>query len=195
MSKKTNSIIIKTVVIVVLLVSLVAYTYRSFVPNLIPIVSNIDGKEYMVQNYPDKQVASDNLSKMCARLNQFINILYNEYPDDKRVQRLKNNFKCSKIKEGNGSMGQTSYTVEKGKSMVLCMRDKNKNLHQANVLTFVTIHELSHIASESYGHNGEFRDNFKWLIEEAEARNFYTHDSFDVDPENYCGIQIDAVPH
>lgn len=187
--------IIKTVIVTILIVSILAYTYRSFVPNLVPVISNFDGKEYMVQNYPDKQSAADGIAKMCSRLNKFIDILVKEYPDDERVQRLKSNFKCSKIKEGTGSFGQTSYTVNKGEEMVLCMRDRNKSLHRENLLTFVTLHEIAHTGNLTYGHDKSFEKFFVFLLEEAEARNFYQHERFNMNSVNYCGLKIDSLPH
>lgn len=193
-SKKTNRIIAISIIIVIS-IFILAIIYRKFISNLVPIISSIDGNEYMVQNTENKQEAADKLAKLCVKLNSFVSTLVKENPDDKRVQRLKNNFKCHKITEGNGAFGYTSYTTNKGDEMVLCMRDMNGNLHKENMLTFVALHEMSHVASKTFGHNKEFLTNFVWLIEKAEALNIYKHQDFNSNPKAYCGIKVTSTPH
>ena len=64
-----------------------------------------------------------------------------------------------------------------------------------NTLTFVAIHELSHIASKSIGHNEEFWNNFKFLLEEAEIIGVYKPEDYKEDPKNYCGMKITDNPY
>jgi predicted metal-dependent hydrolase len=59
---------------------------------------------------------------------------------------------------------------------------------------FVVIHELAHLTSSSYGHNGEFKDNFKFLLQEAMENGFYNRIDFDKKNEEYCGMQITTTP-
>ena len=53
--------------------------------------------------------------------------------------------------------------------MAFCFNQKKNGtqLIDENTLTFVAIHELAHIATKSIGHNDEFWNNFKFLLEEA----------------------------
>jgi hypothetical protein len=190
--------LVKWTIVSILTLSVLMYVYNKFIAasELVPVISSFDGKEYLVQDMPDKQLAADTLAQMCRRLNDFMNILSKEYPDDARVTRLNNNFKCHEVIEGDGDYGYTSYTTNKGEEVVLCLRSaRDKTLHSQNLLIFVALHEMSHIMSESYGHNKEFKDNFTWLIEEAEARGIYQHQNFNDNPESYCGIMVTATPH
>ena len=58
-----------------------------------------------------------------------------------------------------------------------------------NVLMYVTIHELAHLASVSIGHNKEFYDNFYYLLEEAEKINIFKKTDSNKTIE-YCGMDI-----
>ena len=79
----------------------------------------------------------------------------------------------------------------------LCIRDKdeNKNLHEHNLLMFVVIHELAHIMSKSIGHNNEFYNNFKFLLNEASTLGIYYPIDFKKNPEQYCGIEVNSNPY
>ena len=195
MLKKKGVRIIKLLVSTVLVVSIVTYVYNWLVAETVSVKSSIDGKRYLVQNKPDKQAAADQLANMCIKLNKFTEILKAEYPDDERIIRLTNNFKCHNVTEGDGAFGYTSY-VQNKQDVVMCMRDAQTGaLHRENLLIFVAIHEMSHIMSESYGHNEEFKVNFGFLIEEAEARGVYSHENFSSNPKAFCGLMVTATPH
>ena len=72
----------------------------------------------------------------------------------------------------------TAYSENKGEKLAFCLdTEKNGgNLIDPNTLTFVAIHELSHIASKSIGHTDEFWNNFKFLLGEAKKINIYKPD-------------------
>jgi predicted metal-dependent hydrolase len=57
-------------------------------------------------------------------------------------------------------------------------------------MMFVAIHELAHIASNGIGHDKEFYENFKWLLEEANQIGIYKRENFNDKPQMYCGINI-----
>ena len=150
----------------------------------ISVFSHIDGRFYNVQNYTDKKKASDMLAHICSKMHKFINNL-----NDPKVSKLKT-FKCSQLSEGSGILGYTSYTKDKN-DIVLCLRDKKtKKIHSENLLTYVAVHELAHIMSKTYGHNEEFRKNFRWLLEQAEYAGIYTHEDYSLRPQEYCGILV-----
>ena len=81
--------------------------------------------------------------------------------------------------------------------MNLCIRQKNrdKTLHEHNLLMFVIIHELAHVASESVGHNTEFYRNFKFLLKEAAEHGIYNPVNFAKSPKKYCGIKVTNNPY
>ena len=126
-----------------------------------------------------------------------INYLANKYPDKDNVSRLKTKFNPSNIREAEHEKNSTSYTINKGEMMHLCLRnkDKTKTIHEHNLLMFVIIHELAHIASKSIGHNDEFYDNFKFLLNEATELGIYKPVNFGNHPEEYCGIDVTNNPY
>jgi len=82
--------------------------------------------------------------------------------------------------------------------MAFCL-NKNKNNNEAlideNTLTFVAIHELGHIMTESIGHNEEFWNNFKFLLDNAVKINLYTPIDYKKNPQPYCGMDINDNPY
>ena len=69
--------------------------------------------------------------------------------------------------------------------------DKSEDI---NTLTFVAIHEMGHLASESIGHKQEFWDNFEFLLKEAISIGLYEKVEYSKHPKSYCGIQITDSP-
>jgi hypothetical protein len=156
-----------------------------------------DNKTYYVQDYQNNKEAADVLSKLAKDSMKLINYLSNKYPEKDNVSRLKEKFNPGNIREAIHEKDSTSYTINKGEMMHLCLRnkDKNKTLHEHNLLMFVIIHELAHIASKSIGHNKEFYDNFKFLLNEATLMHIYHPVNFGNNPEEYCGINVTNNPY
>jgi hypothetical protein len=100
------------------------------------------------------------------------------------------------LQEGdNKTPGTTSYTVDKGKQVVLCMRDNQDRLHAQPVLLYVLLHELAHMMSESMSvdtHNDEFKTNFQFLLGAAKSYQLYESQNQKAVP--YCNIVIDHLP-
>ncbi len=51
----------------------------------------------------------------------------------------------------------STYVVNKGLNLHLCLTDKNGNLYDENLVKYVLIHELSHIVDPVYGHGKLFQ--------------------------------------
>jgi hypothetical protein len=73
-------------------------------------------------------------------------------------------------------------------------RRTNESLVDENVMTFVALHELSHVCTESIGHGPDFWNNFGWLLKEAEALGLYRYTDFQAHPVSYCGVYITDSP-
>ena len=73
--------------------------------------------------------------------------------------------------------------------MFVFVVENPENIHKNQLLLFVIIHELGHIASKSFGHNDEFNRNFKWLLDEAQNVG-YTAIDYSVNPVKYCGLML-----
>ncbi len=166
---------------------------------LVSVKSNVDGRTYKVRDMADKQQAADLLAKIRIRLGKLCDSLINKYPAKPQVQRMAQNFKADpdRFLEATPDAKHTSYSVNKGESIHLCLRQRNgpdESLVGEEVMMFVGIHELAHTITKSVGHEPEFWNNFGWLLREAEAMNLYTHQDFRAHPVAYCGVSITDQP-
>jgi hypothetical protein len=156
-----------------------------------------NNKTYGIQEtFNESHKALDLLAKLNQEMEHFIYDLYKKLPNDERVIRLVKGTKNIKIEEAPNDDG-SSYTINKGELMALCLRHKTENhpFHDYNTLQFVMIHELSHIASISEGHNQEFIDNFRFLLREAKSLGYYEPVNYSKAPINYCGIKVTNNPY
>jgi hypothetical protein len=114
------------------------------------------------------------------------------------IRRVKSNYRPLNVRENVPSVfnKDTSYTINKGDVFSLCLRfvsDKD-NFHDFNTIMFVALHELSHLFSETYGHNKEFWTNFKFILQQAIGINVYTPLNYKYNKTPYCGIMITYNP-
>lgn len=177
----------------ILLVSYLGYS-TLIDDKLEPVKSSIDNKEYLVQDKDDAKEAADLIAVIRQRLVILVEHLIRSYPpDDSRIKMLKDNFNPDSMKEGIDNSGYTSYSINKGEQIVLCLRTNNK-LMDINTMMFVVLHELSHIATESIGHTPEFWDNFKWILEESINIGIYQKKDYNKEAVEYCGMTITSSP-
>ena len=157
-----------------------------------------NGREYSVQEYPKPQEAANILGQLDTNINKFVSKLKENHPNDERIKRMITNCASTIIEEAPHKDGESTYTINKGELMKICLRKKikNKPFHTLNTLMFVVIHELAHVISESVGHNEEFITNFRFLLTEAP--------NYDIDYEpidyskhnmNYCGVDVTHNPY
>ena len=176
---------------------LLGYTHFEHLTNEVPYVkSTIDNNEYLVRNLENKELAADMLANLRIKLEKLCSIMKEKYPNDEDVIRMNSKFKSDNITESGKNNQYTSYSVNKGEKIVFCIRqkDENESFVDENTMTFVSIHELSHIMTKSVGHTTEFWDNFKRLLKEAIANNLYTHVDYRKEPQDYCGIKVSDTP-
>jgi hypothetical protein len=149
---------------------------------------------------PDKQRAADMLAELRLRMNKLKIHLESKFPDKPQVKMLMKNFKAepSRILESTPDAEHTSYSVNKGETVHFCLRQRgdtqDEKLVDSDVMTFVAIHEMAHMITESIGHEPEFWNNFGWLLREAETIGIYTHHDFREHPVSYCGMKITDQP-
>ena len=161
------------------------------------VKSTIDEKFYIVRNLKDKLDAANMIAEICIRLKNLCDHLVNKFPDNDVTSRILKRFNPSNISEGAYDIKYTSYTINKGEKIVLCLRsrDKSEILEPINIIMFVVLHELAHIGTESIGHTDEFWNNFKFILKEAIDINIYEHHDFEKDPKSYCGTTITDSPY
>lgn len=166
---------------------------------LVDVRSRVDGKIYRVRDMPDKQEAADLLARVRIKMRKLYLHLQSAFPDKPQVRRLTNNFKPDpeRILEATPDADHTSYSVNKGEKVHLCLRQRqggNEALVNENVMVFVSIHEMGHIITNSVGHEPEFWNNFGWLLREAEKIGVYQYQDFQAQPASYCGVSITDAP-
>ena len=125
---------------------------------------------------------------------QLANNIKNKLKED--ILRLSKNFNPDAFSETTPDAKYTSYSVNKGEKIVFCLRDKKdgEKLVKENIMTFVSIHELSHLMTKSVGHEPEFWSNFKLLLKISIDNGLYKNIDFNSTPKPYCGIQITDTP-
>jgi predicted metal-dependent hydrolase len=92
----------------------------------------------------------------------------------------------------------TNTFENKGDKIAFCLNKRNENnnkLIDINTLTFVALHELSHIMTESIGHKQDFWQNFKFLLTNAKEAGIYEPVDYKKNPKQYCGMTINDNPY
>ena len=79
--------------------------------------------------------------------------------------------------------GNKSYTINKEK-IFLCLKDKNDEYYDTNMLIYVLLHEISHSLCDEVGHTKKFNDIFNALLKEAIKRDIY--DDTKAIIQDYC---------
>lgn len=162
--------------------------------DLMEITSSIDNEKYIVQIKDDSKEAADLIAQIKSKLNTLIEHLKKSYDgSDERIERLISNYRPDKMREGVDTPGYTSYSINKGEQIILCLRNEDE-LVDINTMMFVVLHEMGHLASESIGHTEEFWDNFKWLLEESINIGIYVKQDFETKSVEYCGMNITSTP-
>jgi hypothetical protein len=166
---------------------------------LVQVKSSIDGKLYRVRDMRDKQQAADLLAKVRLRMKKLYAHLASTFPDKPQVKRLLQRFEANpeRLLEATPDAEHTSYSVNKGESVHLCLRQRqgaDENLVNENVMVFVSLHEMAHMITDSVGHEPEFWNNFGWLLKQAENLGVYQYQDFKAHPVRYCGTNITDQP-
>lgn len=186
---------VEGLIIIVLTLAGIYFLHQHYInEGLINIKSDVDDREYTVQIKKDAKEAADLIAKIRQRLVLLVDHLAKVYGSgDARVAMLKKNFQPERLKEGVDTPGYTSYSINKGEQIVLCLRTNDK-LVDINTMMFVVLHELAHLSTESIGHTDEFWNNFRWILEEAINIGIYVKQDFKKENVEYCGMTITSSP-
>lgn len=187
----------KTLLIIIIVIFCLYKYHTSEYSNLKCIISDIDGNKYCVRERRKLELAADKLAHVNQKMKKLVDHCYKKYPNKLNVQRLKEGYNPKKIYETLPTSKYTAYSENKGEKLAFCLDTEKQNgqLIDLNTLTFVAIHELAHIATESVGHTPEFWDNFKFLLQEANEINIYEPVDYSKTPQRYCGMDINDNPY
>ena len=187
---------------VILVIFILIIGYRLYINsdsfNLRCIISDVNGEKYCVRDRNKLELAADKLANLNIKLNKLVKYLGEKYPEKENVKRLVKGYNPQQIYETLPTSEYTAYSENKGEKLAFCL-DSEKNsqgrLIDDNTLMYVALHEVSHIATKSIGHEKEFWDNFKFIITEAKKLKIYNPVDYKNEPARYCGMNITDNPY
>jgi hypothetical protein len=171
--------------------------YESDAFNLKCIIASEDGNTYCVREREKLELAANLLAQVTQKMKDMVAYMAKTHPNDERTKRLVNGFNPKSISETLPTSELTAYSENKGEKIAFCLNKQKEGnrLIDINTLTFVALHELSHIMTESIGHKQEFWENFKFLLENAKEAKIYFPVDYKKKPQEYCGLNINDNPY
>jgi hypothetical protein len=189
--------IIVTNLLLTLVISIVIYCIYIRIHkylNTISVKSNIDNNYYIVRNTSKKQESADTFALLNIRIEKLFTELKKQ-PDhskfSKNISLLLNRYNKHALME-NVDFDNTSYTINKGQEINMCVMTRNseENIYDIDTLYYVIAHEISHIGCESIGHTHEFTDFFRFILQKSIDIGVYKYRDYSKDPVNYCGLEL-----
>ena len=187
--------------VIVMIVFIIIISYRIYLNSdyfqLKCIISSVDGEKYCVREQKMLKSAANHLATVNGNMKEIVSHCKKKFSDQENVTRLVKGFNPKTIVETLPTSKYTAYSENKGEKLAFCLNTQKggNKLIDINTLTFVAIHEMSHIATKSIGHTPEFWDNFKFFLTEAEKLDIYTPIDYEKKPEQYCGMTISHNPY
>lgn len=155
--------------------------------------------QFMVYNDGNKIQSANLLAALVDRMYELRNILIsnkNNYKEYKlNIDLLEKNFNKERtsIYENAPNTDLTSYSVNKGEELAFCLKSKKTgNFHDINLLMYVAIHEMAHMACPEVGHGELFKDIFRFLTLEAINSKLYKKINYQNNPVEYCGMILSS---
>ena len=159
---------------------------------IVSIKSTVDNQIYIVRKLPDAKDAANKL----AMINQKVLRLIASLDVNKEgVDDLQKYYDPRSLSETIDGAKYTSYSVNKGEKISICIRSKDNVIIDDNTILFVVIHELAHVMTEEVGHTPLFWSNMKYLLEESERIGIYKPINYEKEPVQYCGMEINTTPY
>lgn len=187
-----------TIIILIIIILLALYLIYSKIytnDNLVLVNSNITNEEFWVRDKIDKQQAANTLATIkinMVKLVDYLKVNIDKFPENMSyIKDLVSRTKVINIMETPADEKYTSYTVNKGQKVVLCLRSKLlEDIHDMNTIMYVVIHEMAHIGCPEYGHTPLFKSIFKFLLEQSIVIGIYDPIDYRFNPQPYCGMVI-----
>jgi predicted metal-dependent hydrolase len=187
------------VIVIICIIILVISMYCIRKSKLTMIEPFDSDMKVMVYNDSKKRSSADLLSEIIIRMFKLRNKLIKEkdkYPDFKEyIELLENNFNDSrtKIYENDPSSELTSFSVNKGEEVGFCLKSKkNGDLHKINLMIYVAVHEMAHMACPEIGHGDLFKKIFRFLTLRAIDMKLYEKEDYSNNPVEYCGMILSS---
>ncbi len=113
---------------------------------------------------------------------------YSEVNDDPLLAKIHEDFKTLNPEYGIIPLriGDSAYTQDKSVITICKKHPKTGKIYEYCCYLYVALHELTHMVTESYGHDARFQRNFKIILQAAVDKGIY--DPTCKIPPDYCGI-------
>ena len=157
----------------------------------IDVISNVNKKKYPVIRTGRYMEAADMLASLEEKARDFIKEASAKYPNDPAIARIKEYWTGSLTEIPQSDT--IAYALEK-KNLFMCVRDNLGNVQKLYDLFFVLLHELSHLANVTYGHNDSFWKQFKRMLEMANKLGHLPYANYDEYSVQVCGKIINSNP-
>jgi hypothetical protein len=176
------------------------YTMYTIRKSKLTVVEEEDtGMKLMVYNDKNKKASAGLLSDIIIRMFKLRNNLIKDkekYPEYKKyIELLERNFNESRtqIYENDPTSDLTSFSVNKGEEVAFCLKSKKTgDLHEINLLIYVAIHEMAHMACPEIGHGDLFKKIFKFLTLRSIEMKLYEKEDYNQNPVEYCGMILSS---
>ena len=184
------------VFLLILLIVIIAVFIKVQNTNVIYVKSDLDKQYYLVRDLNDKQQASNILAKIKQNilgLTEYLKQNIGKYPEYRDyIEQLASRIKNVEVLESTEDSVYTSYSVNKGEQIVFCLRSRHihNQIHKFNLLMYVVLHEMSHVACPEYGHTLLFKKIFAFITTIAIQLGLYSKIDFGQNAEEYCGLMI-----
>jgi hypothetical protein len=202
-----NSCVTLLLFLIIIVIVIVTVRFKVGYHEMVYVKSDIDNDTYMVRNKKDKKLAANLLARVKSNIHSVTKYLFdklNKNPNNRvykefkpYIIQLNDRIKNVIVKESSENSVHTSYTVYKGEQIVFCIRSKaithvltSNNIHDINLVMYVALHEMSHVACPEYHHTPLFKKIFKFICEEAIEMGIYKKIDFKNYPKEYCGMWI-----
>jgi predicted metal-dependent hydrolase len=185
--------------ILILVIIIFIYIFLFINQNNVIYIKANNGTKFLVH----KDIKQQEKANLLGQLVQKLYILKNHMVNNKKsfsgfeeyIDQLSDNFNENRtiIYETDPTSNLTSYSVNKGEELSFCLHSKKtKELHDINLLMYVAIHEMSHIACPEIGHGDLFKKIFKKFVEEAISIGIYKKIDYSSEPAEYCGMILSS---
>lgn len=169
-------------------------------------------KYTIIDRYRNKEYAIyylNTINNNAIKLNKYIKNKFYNYTSDNYnndllqeiIYNLLNKYNPDDLEELDPiwSIGHKAVT-NNFSSVSMCLRKKNGDFYDINLLMFVFLHELAHVGTPSrYNkkstHPPEFWATFKFLIRNAKKINIINPIDYSKHKDEYCGIPIVYNPY
>ena len=193
MAIKINESILISIIIIFI------YILYFIKKNRLTLVEANNNVKFMVYNDKNKVESANLLATLVDRMYKLRNNLINNkknYEEYKQyIDLLEKNFNNERtyIYENIPESDLTSYTINKGEELGICLKSKvTGNFHDINLLMYVAIHEMAHMACPEIGHDDLFKKIFFFLTEEAIDMGLYIKVDYQINNMEYCGMVLSS---